>query len=133
LIYFFWWNALVQLVVDFYFRNRNKNAIFENKKRFEFGSLFLMGVYWVFIVVFFGFIAGSGNDEKDNKMVALALFFFVIIGLILLLIPLMKKVLNDYELTLEDRSGKFIEEKPNALQQAMNQSLEQCCKSWMSF
>lgn len=62
LIYFFWWNALVQLVVDFYFRNRNKNAICENK-RFEFGSLFLMGVYWVFIVVFFGFIAGSGNRE----------------------------------------------------------------------
>ncbi|WP_162623283.1 hypothetical protein [Confluentibacter sediminis] len=58
-------------------------------------------------------------------MVVLALFFIVIIGLILLLIPLLKKVLNDYELTLENRSGKFIEEKPNALQQAMNQSVEQ--------
>ncbi|WCM41709.1 hypothetical protein MG290_12250 [Flavobacterium sp. CBA20B-1] len=63
LIYFFWWNALVQLAVDFYFRNRNENAICENNERFEFGSLFLMGIYWVFIVVFFGFIAGSGNHE----------------------------------------------------------------------
>ncbi|WP_144280926.1 hypothetical protein [Chryseobacterium echinoideorum] len=58
-------------------------------------------------------------------MVALALFFIVIIGLILLLIPLLKKVLNDYELALESRSEKFTEEKPNALQQAMNQSVEQ--------
>lgn len=63
LIYFFWWNALVQLAVDFYFRNRNENAICENNERFEFSSLFLMGIYWVFIVVFFGFIAGSGNHE----------------------------------------------------------------------
>mgnify|MGYP006201041827 CR=1 FL=1 len=58
-------------------------------------------------------------------MVALALLFIVIIGLILLLIPLLKKVLNDYALTLESRSGKLIEEKPNPLQQVMNQSVEQ--------
>ncbi|WCM41700.1 hypothetical protein MG290_12205 [Flavobacterium sp. CBA20B-1] len=58
-------------------------------------------------------------------MVALVLFFIVIIGLILLLIPLLKKVLNDYALTLESRSEKFTEKKPNPLQQAMNQSVEQ--------
>lgn len=58
-------------------------------------------------------------------MVALALFFILIIGLILLLIPLLKKVLNDYALTLESRSEKFTEEKPNPLQQSMNQSVEQ--------
>ncbi|NBL66002.1 hypothetical protein GV828_12410 [Flavobacterium sp. NST-5] len=58
-------------------------------------------------------------------MVALALFFIVIIGLILLLIPLLKKVLNDYALTLESRSEKFTEEKPNPLQQALNQSVDQ--------
>ncbi|WP_312342439.1 hypothetical protein [Chryseobacterium binzhouense] len=60
-------------------------------------------------------------------MVALALFFILIIGLILLLIPLLKKVLNDYALTLESRSEKFTEKKPNPLQQAMNQSVE---KRW---
>lgn len=58
-------------------------------------------------------------------MVALALFFILIIGLILLLIPLLKKVLNDYALTLESRSEKFTEKKPNPLQQSMNQSVEQ--------
>lgn len=58
-------------------------------------------------------------------MVALALFFIVIIGLILLLIPLLKKVLNDYALTLESRSEKFTEEEPNPLQQALNQSVDQ--------
>lgn len=63
LIYFFWWSALVQLIVDFSYRNRNENAICENNERFEFSSLFLMGIYWVFIVVFFGFIAGSDNQE----------------------------------------------------------------------
>lgn len=63
LIYFFWWSALIQLVVDFSYRNRNKNAIREKSDPFEFGSLFLMGIYWVFIVVFFGFIAGSNHQD----------------------------------------------------------------------
>lgn len=63
LIYFFWWSALIQLVVDFSYRNWNKNAIREKDGQFEFGSLFLMGIYWVFIVVFFGFIAGSNHQD----------------------------------------------------------------------
>ncbi len=63
LIYFFWWSALIQLVVDFSYRNRNKNAIREKSDPFEFGSLFLVGIYWVFIVVFFGFIAGSNHQD----------------------------------------------------------------------
>ena len=69
LIYFFWWNELVRIVMDRIYYKRNTNAVLvadENEKgrSVDFlGGLFLMGIYWVFIVVFFGFIAGWGNSE----------------------------------------------------------------------
>lgn len=90
LIYFFWWNALVQLAVDFYFRNRNENAICENNERFEFSSLFLMGIYWVFIVVIFGFIAATDTEGTDiiiaNMRVLLFHNWFFNINLIFVLL-----------------------------------------------
>lgn len=64
LIYFFWWNELIRLVVDRLCYKRNPNAVFEDGHSTDFGgSLFLMGIYWVFIVVIFGFIAGSDITE----------------------------------------------------------------------
>lgn len=69
LLYFFWWNELIRLVVDRLCYKRNKNAVFEitrNSRFFE--SLFLMGIYWVFLVVIFGFIAAS--DSPDAVIIA---------------------------------------------------------------
>lgn len=64
LIYFFWWNELVRLFVDRFCYKRNPNAVYEDGHATDFGSsLFLMGIYWVFIVVIFGFIAGSDSTE----------------------------------------------------------------------
>lgn len=69
LLYFFWWVALVHIVIDFLFKNRNKNAVYKKDQNFKsvrlsiFGSLFLIGIYFIFLIVFFGFIAGSSNKE----------------------------------------------------------------------
>ncbi|MEZ4968104.1 MAG: hypothetical protein R2814_00275 [Flavobacteriaceae bacterium] len=65
LIYFFWWNELIRLAVDRLCYKGNKNAIYyrDGLSGDFWGGLFLMGIYWVFIVVFFGFMAGSDNAE----------------------------------------------------------------------
>ena len=64
LIYFFWWNELLRIVIDKFFHKRNNNAQFiGNPADSVFSSLFIMGIYFVFIVVFFGFIATSENTD----------------------------------------------------------------------
>lgn len=64
LLYFFWWNELIRLVVDRLCYKRNLNAVYEDGHGKGFGeSLFLMGIYWVFLVVMFGFIAGMDSTE----------------------------------------------------------------------
>lgn len=64
LLYFFWWNELIRLVVDRLCYKRNPNAVYEDGHGKGFGeSLFLMGIYWVFLVVVFGFIAGADSTE----------------------------------------------------------------------
>lgn len=63
-LYFFWWNELIRLVVDRLCYKRNPNAVYEDGHGKGFGeSLFLMGIYWVFLVVVFGFIAGADSTE----------------------------------------------------------------------
>lgn len=60
-IYFFWFNELICICVDIFF----KRYIRKEKEYgvFSLGSLFLMGIYATFIIVFFGFIAGWENEE----------------------------------------------------------------------
>lgn len=75
LLYFFWWNALIRLLVDRIYYKRNKNAVFENGCTNQFGhGLFLMGIYWVFLVVVFGFIAVSAN--ADIMIANMGVLFF---------------------------------------------------------
>ncbi|WP_290802020.1 hypothetical protein [Flavobacterium sp.] len=64
LMYFFWWNEVIRLIVDRLYFKKNPNAINEDWQSTGFmGGLFSMGVYWVFLIVFFGFIAVSDNRE----------------------------------------------------------------------
>ncbi|MVO09192.1 hypothetical protein GOQ30_08470 [Flavobacterium sp. TP390] len=64
LMYFFWWNELIRLIVDRLYFKKNPNAINEDWQSTGFmGGLFSMGIYWVFLIVFFGFIAVSDNRE----------------------------------------------------------------------
>lgn len=64
LIYFFWWNELLRLLIDRILYKKNTQSVFlGDGKSSVFSSLFIMAIYFVFIVVFFGFIAASDSTE----------------------------------------------------------------------
>ena len=64
ILYFFWWTELIRLVIDTLFSKNNPNAITSNQQKTGLMSgLFIMSVYWVFLVAFFGFIAASKNTD----------------------------------------------------------------------
>ncbi|WMQ64248.1 hypothetical protein [Imtechella halotolerans] len=89
LIYFFWWNEFIRLVVDKLWYKKKMSVVNEAGHLTDFStSLFLMGIYWVFIVVFFGFMAGSKNAEimKVNMMVLFFHNWFFNLNLIFLVL-----------------------------------------------
>lgn len=50
---FFWWNEFIRLVVDKLWYKKKMSVVNEAGHLTDFStSLFLMGIYWVFIVVF---------------------------------------------------------------------------------
>lgn len=57
ILYLFWWNEVLYSVVTYYFKKR-KNLEANLSSKF-----FLMGIYFIFIVVFFGFIAHYKNYD----------------------------------------------------------------------
>lgn len=63
-IYFFWWSEFIRIITKSIFQRFNKN---NNSNQLEaklmFGSLFMMLIYLVFIIVFFGLIANWNNSE----------------------------------------------------------------------
>lgn len=62
-ILFFWWNEFIRIIIDRIFFKRNKNAVLaSNNTTSILGSIIQMGVYFIFIVVFFGFMANWNND-----------------------------------------------------------------------
>lgn len=64
LIYFFWCTEFIHIVIDRIFYIRNSNATLTSQiKGFALGPFFMMGIYFVFIVVFFAFIANYDNTE----------------------------------------------------------------------
>ena len=75
LIYFFWWNELIRSVVDRLTYKKNRNAIYDKENPSEFmGSLLLMGIYWIFIVVFFGFIMAPSHTEMITANMGVLVF-----------------------------------------------------------
>ena len=64
LMYFFWCNELIRIIIDKWYAKKNPNAVNKDWQSSDFtGGLFSMGIYWVFLVVFFGFIAASNNSK----------------------------------------------------------------------
>ena len=64
IIYFFWFNEFIHLVVDKLLYKLNPKAFITNELNDNgFGSFVMMGIYWVFIVLVFGFIANFANDQ----------------------------------------------------------------------
>ena len=63
ILYLFWWNEVLSVIIGKVFNkiyNRKKNQF---EKVLSFGSLFMLGIYWVFILVFFGFMANWKNPD----------------------------------------------------------------------
>lgn len=63
IIYLFWWYEIIRIIIGLFFRVKNKDSIIQSPLNSFWGGLFLMGIYWVFIVVIFGFIASLDDDE----------------------------------------------------------------------
>ncbi|WP_111669407.1 hypothetical protein [Algoriphagus litoralis] len=73
ILYFFWWNELIRILVDRIAVKFNPNAqVTENGGIGS--SLFLMGIYWVFLVVFFALIATW--DDQELSFVNLEILTF---------------------------------------------------------
>lgn len=89
LIYFFWWHEFIRILVDYFLSRQNKNAKIELKSTPKIISeaFFLMGIYLVFIIVFFGFIANWNNTELTMLNLKILLFqnWFFNINLLLVL------------------------------------------------
>jgi len=61
ILYLFWWSELIRKVVGHIYLKRNSAHYQQRSPTDRMGSFFLLGIYFVFIVVFFGFMANWGN------------------------------------------------------------------------
>ncbi len=74
-IYFFWWNEFIRIVVrSLFYRHNKSNGSNQLDSKFMFGSLFIMFIYLVFIIVFFGMIANW--DNSDITLTNMEILFF---------------------------------------------------------
>ena len=113
LIYFFWWNEFICLVVDRLCYKQNSNVVYENGHSANFGGgLFLMGIYWVFVVVFFGFIAGSNNHEIMIANMQVLFFHNWFFSINLIFVLLERLYLHKKQQPLKVYFGAF---SPNAI------------------
>jgi hypothetical protein len=75
LIYFFWWNEVICTVIDSFFNKYNPNSSIDSTtKKVGFNTFFLLGIYLVFIVVFFGFIANFENTSITTTNLGILAF-----------------------------------------------------------
>jgi hypothetical protein len=74
IIYFFWWTEFIRILAVAFHRFGNKSLMENHESISIFGPLFMMAIYFVFIVVFFGVIASWGNEEVT--MVNMGILFF---------------------------------------------------------
>jgi hypothetical protein len=74
IIYFFWWTELIRILAVAIYGFRNESREEKQVSLSIFGPLFMMAIYFVFIVIFFGVIASWGNEEVT--MVNMGILFF---------------------------------------------------------
>ena len=75
IIYFFWWHELIRITIDRICFKTNENAIISDLKRTSiFGSYMQMSVYFIFIVVFFGFVANWKNQDLIQTNMGILFF-----------------------------------------------------------
>ncbi|WP_149025857.1 hypothetical protein [Polaribacter sp. BM10] len=82
ILYFFWCNELLRIIIDRLLYKSNSNALLGfSEKTTILPSLFPMGIYFVFIVVFFGFVSSWKNEEITIMNMQILFFkntFFVL-------------------------------------------------------
>lgn len=105
-LYFFWWNELIRIVVDRMVYRKNPNAQVENVGSIG-SSLFMMGIYWVFLVVFFGFIANWDNRELSTVNFQILFFQNWFFNANLIFVVLERLFLHQREYPLRIRFGGF--------------------------
>ncbi|WP_417428772.1 hypothetical protein [Halpernia sp.] len=62
MLYLFWWQALVEILTLFAISWKKTGKFILSFKLIS-DSLFLMGIYFVFIIVLFGFVFSYNNDD----------------------------------------------------------------------
>jgi hypothetical protein len=76
IIYLFWFQEFIRTVVDFSYLVRQKKTI---KEKFDFlklsfGSFFILFIYFVFIVVLFGFMLNWRNEDLLIQNIVVLVF-----------------------------------------------------------
>ena len=91
IIYFFWWSELLRIIAVSIINKRNSlDADTTSKPILLISSLFMMGIYFVFIIVIFGFMANWGNDNMMIVNFQIMLFqnWFFNLNLLVVLVEL---------------------------------------------
>lgn len=90
IVYLFWFQELLRTLVDFFVIIRQKKTIAEKWQflKMSFGSFFIMWIYFVFIVLLFGFMLNWYNSDLlgDNMLVLLFRNWYFNINLFLFLV-----------------------------------------------
>lgn len=109
IIYFFWWNELIRIVADMLCYKQNRNAVYEKRlsAHLVFGSFFQMGIYWVFIIVFFGFMANWKNTAITTTNMGILFFQNWFFNANLIFVLLERLYLHKTQQPLKVRFGIF--------------------------
>lgn len=107
-LYFFWWNEFIRIVVDGILAKKNPNAkIAPHANGTVLSSLFQMGIYLVFIVVLFAFLADWGNREITIINIGILFFRNWFFNINLLMVFLQRIYLHKTKQEVAISSGNF--------------------------
>jgi hypothetical protein len=107
IIYFFWWHEFIAILIDGFFMEK-RSSLVSNESRSKTSSIgFIMSIYFIFIVVFFGIIANWSN--LDISMTNFEILFFKnwFFNLNLLYVIIERVLLNQSEVPIKTSHNAF--------------------------
>lgn len=108
IVYLFWWNELLRIIVDTFAYKQNPNAIRDNAEKNSLsGSVIPMIIYLVFIIVFFGIIANWKNKEITIVNINILAFHNLFFNLNLLFILAERIILHKLKQPVQVYFGAF--------------------------
>lgn len=60
MLYLFWWQALIEIFINIALEYRASKSLFQSIRK-SYSSIYVMGMYLVFIVILFGFVFSISN------------------------------------------------------------------------